>query len=152
MREKGGAVLIQEGKQSLALLEDEGAGHGRQCRRHAAQYHVVLQRSAEQNALRVCQRIRTPSVGEGLRCLNTLNCLAPERTGKTASRETEQNVHAAVLWSSCQRGLPEQVCLEERQVTRSRRHCAVRVPEMRRSRGAVVIARGQTDPCLFSRC
>ena len=53
--------LLDEGQQPLVAAED--AGHGRQDRRHAAQYHVVLQRSAEKNALRTRFRIRTPPWG-----------------------------------------------------------------------------------------
>ena len=59
-----------------------------------------------------------PLRGGGPEMLEHSDCHAPGRTGKTASRGTEQNVNAAVLWSSYQRGLPEQVCLRERQVTR----------------------------------
>ena len=52
----------------------------------------------------------------GLKCLDTLTVSHQGGQGKTACRETEQNANAAVLWSSYQRGLPEQVCLGGRQV------------------------------------
>ena len=107
--------LLDEGKQPLIAAED--AGHGRQCQRHAAQYYAVLQRSAERKRFE-CANEYGPLRGGGPEMLEHSDCHAPERTGKTASRETEQNVNAAVLWTPYQRGLPEQVCLGGRQVTR----------------------------------
>ena len=77
------------------------------------------------------------------------DCLAPGRTGKTASRETEQNVNAAVLWSSYQRGLPEQGGLGGRQVTRSRRLRGTGTRE-ERERGAVLRQEGKQS-LLFLR-
>ena len=65
-----------------------------------------------------CANEYGPLRGGGPEMLEHSDCHAPERTGKTASRETEQNVNAAVLWSSYQRGLPEQGGLGGRQVTR----------------------------------
>ena len=97
-----------------------------------------------------CPNPCLPSVEAGLECLDTLTVSPPWRTGKTASRETEQNANAAVLWSSHQRGLPEQGCLGECQAAgKSPSLRAVRVPEMRRRWGAVLWHEGKQSLALF---
>ena len=99
----------------LSLVEVDG--HGRQCRCHTVQYQRYCSIARKRTRFE-CANEYGPLRGGGPEMLEHSDCHAPGRTGKTASRETEQNVNAAVLWSSYQRGLPEQGGLGGRQVTR----------------------------------
>ena len=93
-----------------------------------------------------CANEYGPLRGGGPEMLEHSDCHAPGRTGKTASRETEQNVNAAVLWTPYQRGLPEQVCLRERPVTKSRRLRGTGTRD-EREKGCSPDTGGQTVPC-----
>ena len=124
--------------QSPALLVDEGAGRGRQCRRHAAQYHVVLQRSAERTRFE-CVNEYGPlrGGGPGMKCLNTLTVTPPGGHGR---RQAEgRNETPALPYSG---HCTSEVCLNRSASESARRRercqrCAVRVPERRGRRGDI---------------
>ena len=78
------------------------------------------------------------------------DCPAPGRTGKTASRETEQNVNAAVLWTPYPRGLPEQGGLGGRQVT-GKSSCARNGYQRREREGGAVLIQEGKQSLLFLR-
>ena len=131
-RERRGVVLRQEGKQSLALLVDEGAGRVRQCQRHAAQYHVVLQRSAERARFE-CANEYGPLRGGGseMKCWDTLTVTPPGGQGRRHA-EGRDETPALPYSGHC----TSEVCLNMAATEGARRrercrHCVVRVPERR---------------------
>ena len=138
MRERRGCSPETGGQTVPSLLEDEGAGHGRQCQRHAAQYHAVLQRSAERARFE-CANEYGPLRGEGpgMKCWDTLTVTPPGGHGRR--RAVGRNETPALPYSG---HCTSEVCLNMAATEGARRrercrHCVVRVPERRGRRGVI---------------